>query len=147
MDTGPLSASQFDEIHETARLLALLGIPIHMELLCALATGEADVGTLSAMTGREVSHVSRHLVRLRDEGLLERRLNWKRHVYRLRAGVEVGLAGTVLRVMITRRGRSVCVECAQVTGTPTLAVTSPEVRTARVAVRCVEDPHRAAGGA
>ncbi|MGD9689505.1 MAG: ArsR/SmtB family transcription factor [Phycisphaerales bacterium] len=74
-------------------LTELLRAPIRLELLGALAGEpggvEADVGALAVATGRELSHVSQHLVQLLAAGLVERRIVWKRHHYRLAEGVRV----------------------------------------------------------
>ncbi|MGD9691167.1 MAG: winged helix-turn-helix domain-containing protein [Phycisphaerales bacterium] len=69
---------------------------------------EADVGALAIATGREVSHVSQHLVQLLAAGLLERRIVWKRHRYRLAEGVSVEVCGERFVVSVRRPDGRVC---------------------------------------
>jgi ArsR family transcriptional regulator len=61
----------------------VLSDPNRLRILNRLMTGELGVGELLEATGLEQSNVSRHLAVLRREGLVERRADGNRAVYRI----------------------------------------------------------------
>ncbi|WP_218040465.1 metalloregulator ArsR/SmtB family transcription factor [Actinomadura sp. WMMB 499] len=69
-----------------AELLALLGDRTRLVLLHALARSEADVTTLTELSGARRPAVSQHLARLRTSGLVTTRKEGRRVVYSLADG-------------------------------------------------------------
>ena len=69
-----------------AELLALLGDRTRLALLHALASGEADVSTLTKTCGAARPAVSQHLARLRLAGLVNTRKEGRRVIYSLPDG-------------------------------------------------------------
>ncbi|WP_257585753.1 MULTISPECIES: ArsR/SmtB family transcription factor [unclassified Streptomyces] len=69
-----------------AELLALLGDRTRLALLHALASGEADVTTLTETCAAARPAVSQHLARLRLAGLVDTRKEGRRVIYSLRHG-------------------------------------------------------------
>lgn len=116
-------------IQRASWLVELLHAQIRLEILAALAgeprpqrgrtpttasessdgaAVEADVGSLAVVTGRELSHVSQHLVQLLAAGLLVRRIVWKRHHYRLAEGVRVAAQGGAFKIEVRHPDGGVC---------------------------------------
>lgn len=60
-------------LEEIATRFRLLGEPLRLKLLAALATGERSVGELVTLTGANQPNVSKHLAALAQGGLLSRR--------------------------------------------------------------------------
>ncbi|MEV0414099.1 metalloregulator ArsR/SmtB family transcription factor [Streptomyces sp. NPDC050448] len=69
-----------------AEILGLLADRTRLALLHALASDEADVGTLAAAVGAARPAVSQHLARLRMSGLVTTRKEGRRVVYALADG-------------------------------------------------------------
>lgn len=81
---------------EAAALLRQLANPRRLRLLCRLAAeGEATVGELAGHVGLSQAALSQHLMRLRAEGLVDRRRAGTRLFYRI-ADPRVGEVVAVL---------------------------------------------------
>ncbi|WP_244174846.1 ArsR/SmtB family transcription factor [Streptomyces misionensis] len=92
-----------------AELLALLGDRTRLALLHALASGEADVTTLTETCAAARPAVSQHLARLRLAGLVDTRKEGRRVIYSLRHGhlrrlVDEALKTADHRLAETQRG-------------------------------------------
>jgi DNA-binding transcriptional ArsR family regulator len=75
-------------IPQAVRLFRLLGNPARVRMLLELArVGEADASALAEAAGRNQSPASNHLRLLRDAGLVERRAEGPRRLYRLAPGL------------------------------------------------------------
>jgi len=78
------------ELHElegkagqAAQLLKLLANERRLLILCALASGEASVGTLAKKAGLGQSALSQHLAKMREEKLVETRREAQTVFYRI----------------------------------------------------------------
>ncbi|RKT19452.1 ArsR family transcriptional regulator [Streptomyces sp. 1114.5] len=81
------SQEQADErLEVAAAVLALLADRTRLALLQRLGEGEADVTTLTEMSGAARPSVSQHLAKLRLAGLVATRKDGRRVVYSLRHG-------------------------------------------------------------
>ncbi|WP_405758759.1 MULTISPECIES: ArsR/SmtB family transcription factor [unclassified Streptomyces] len=80
-----------------AEILGLLADRTRLALLYALASTEADVGTLASAVGAARPAVSQHLARLRMSGLVTTRKEGRRVVYALTDGRLRGLVAEALR--------------------------------------------------
>ncbi|WP_334174512.1 metalloregulator ArsR/SmtB family transcription factor [Pseudoxanthobacter sp.] len=72
-----------DKADEAAELLRALANPHRLLILCRLAGGEWPVGELAAALGFRDAAVSRHLARLRHDGLVAGRREGQTIHYRL----------------------------------------------------------------
>ena len=70
-------------VHSAARLLKLLASEQRLLLLCRLIEGESSVGELANHVGLAHSATSRHLARMRAEGLVATRREAQTINYRL----------------------------------------------------------------
>src|ERR1700730_15571621 len=68
-------------LQDAASLFALLSGTGRPPILCLLAGGDGDVGTLADMTGQSVATVSHHLGKLRLAGVVRAQRVGKRQVY------------------------------------------------------------------
>lgn len=80
------------QLAAAAEVLRHLADPTRLHLLRLLATGEQDVGTLTAQVEASRSSVSQHLGRLRLAGLVHARRDGRRMRYRI--------AGDHLRALV-----------------------------------------------
>ncbi|MFF3942343.1 ArsR/SmtB family transcription factor [Streptomyces phaeofaciens] len=87
-----------------AELLALLGDRTRLTLLHSLASGEADVTTLTEVCGAARPAVSQHLARLRLAGLVSTRKEGRRVIYSLSDGHLRRLVDEALNVADHRLG-------------------------------------------
>lgn len=62
-------------------MFALLSAPIRLHILCLLAEGDYDVGTLAKATDQSVATVSHHLSKLKLAGLVRACRDGRRQVY------------------------------------------------------------------
>lgn len=69
-------------VHVATRF-RVLGDPTRLRILNTLMQGERSVGELTAETGFEQSNVSRHLSVLRREGVVSRRSEGNRALFRI----------------------------------------------------------------
>lgn len=83
--------TELDQMAETFRLI---GHPLRLRILTALACGEHAVGDLVAMTAQSPSLISQQLALLRKGGLIQGRRDAKQVFYALAAAkmAEVALA-------------------------------------------------------
>lgn len=70
-------------LERVAARFRVLGDPSRLRLLDRLMAGERSVGELEAETGLSQANVSRHLSLLRREGLVARRSEGNRALYRI----------------------------------------------------------------
>ncbi len=84
-DAHPHSPGE-EQFALAAELLALLGDRTRLVLLHALAQSEADVTTLTELSGAQRPAVSQHLARLRMSGLVVTRKDGRRVIYALTDG-------------------------------------------------------------
>ena len=82
--------------------MSTLHAEIRIELLLALARGEARVGAIAESLQREFSQVSQHLVELTSQGFVVLRRAGKHHFYRLAPGVQVREAEGTITIGVTR---------------------------------------------
>ena len=68
-------------IQDAAATFGLLSATVRLELLCALAAGESDVGTLAHRVGQSVATVSHHLGKLKMAGLVSARRAGRHQFY------------------------------------------------------------------
>lgn len=68
---------------EVAAMLALMGNPRRLMILCRLAEGESPVAALATEVGLSSSALSQHLARLRDAGMVATRREGQTIHYRL----------------------------------------------------------------
>lgn len=68
---------------EVAGLLALMGNPKRLLILCRLAEAEMSVGVLAGAVGLSPSALSQHLARLRAAGVVDTRRDGQTIHYRL----------------------------------------------------------------
>lgn len=66
-----------------AELLKALANEHRLLVLCQLVTGEKSVGELEQLLGLRQPHLSQHLMRLREDGLVETRRESRQIFYRL----------------------------------------------------------------
>jgi ArsR family transcriptional regulator len=69
--------------HQAGILLASLGQPIRIQILSALAAGEACVCHLESLLGKRQAYISQHLMALRQAGILVTRREGRFIFYRL----------------------------------------------------------------
>lgn len=82
--TGPAHPPLPEEaLERIAARFRVLGDPSRLRLLSRLMQGERSVGELMEETGLSQTNVSRHLGLLRREGLVERRAEGNRGLYRI----------------------------------------------------------------
>ena len=74
-------APSLPQLKAAADTFGLLSAPTRLHLVWLLARGEADVGTLAALTGASVATVSQHLAKLRLAGLVAARREGRRQIY------------------------------------------------------------------
>lgn len=72
-----------EALERVAARFRALGDPSRLRLLSRLMEGERSVGELMEETGLSQTNVSRHLGLLRREGLVERRAEGNRGLYRI----------------------------------------------------------------
>lgn len=72
-----------DVLERVAERFRLLGDPSRLRLLNTLMQGEHSVAELEDATGLSQTNVSRHLGLLRREGVVERRSEGNRAIYRI----------------------------------------------------------------
>ncbi len=72
-----------------------LGDPRRLRILNLLMQGESSVQDLADTAGLEQSSVSRHLAQLRTEGIVQRRTEGNRAIYRIHDKSVVDLCGIV----------------------------------------------------
>ena len=68
-------------IQDAAATFGLLSATVRLELLCVLAAGESDVGTLADQVGQSVATVSHHLGKLKLAGLVSARRMGRHQFY------------------------------------------------------------------
>lgn len=76
------------EISIQARFYHGLADPARLAILNSLRSSELTVSEVAETSGLTVSNGSRHLLCLRDCGLVESQQNWRHVYYRLAEGVE-----------------------------------------------------------
>ena len=74
-------APEPEVIQDAAATFGLLSATVRLELLCALAAGESDVGTLADQVGQSVATVSHHLGKLKLAGLVSARRAGRHQFY------------------------------------------------------------------
>jgi DNA-binding transcriptional ArsR family regulator len=72
-------------------LLGVLASPARIELLGQLSASPQDVSSLAEKLDLEIDHVSHHLAKLRDRGLVTFMRDGKRHIYELTGAVRMGV--------------------------------------------------------
>jgi DNA-binding transcriptional ArsR family regulator len=75
-------------IRVQARFYHGLADPARLAILNSLRQGEMTVSEVTEAAGLSISNASRHLLCLRDCGLVEARQNWRHVYYRLAEGVK-----------------------------------------------------------
>jgi DNA-binding transcriptional ArsR family regulator len=75
-----------EQLRVAATGFALLADPSRLRVLWVLAHSDADVTTLSQVTGVRPSAVSQHLAKLRLAGLVQATRDGRRQVYSVRGG-------------------------------------------------------------
>ena len=70
---------------ELSEFIGVLSNPYRIRILCALASGEKNVGDIASSVGLPPAHVSSHLRILYDRGYVVRRREWKQVFYTLRS--------------------------------------------------------------
>ena len=70
-----------EAIQDAAATFGLLSATVRLELLCALAVGESDVGTLAEQVGQSVATVSHHLGKLKVAALVSARRAGRHQFY------------------------------------------------------------------
>jgi DNA-binding transcriptional ArsR family regulator len=68
-------------LQDAASMFAMLSATARLQLMCLLADGDRDVGTLARETGYTVPAVSHHLGKLRLAGLVRAQRSGQRQVY------------------------------------------------------------------
>jgi DNA-binding transcriptional ArsR family regulator len=68
-------------LQDAASMFAMLSATARLQLMCLLADGDRDVGTLARETGYTVPAVSHHLGKLKLAGLVRAERNGQRQVY------------------------------------------------------------------
>ena len=68
-----------------SEFIGVLSNPYRIKILCALASGEKNVGDIAASVDLPPAHVSSHLRILYDRGYVVRRREWKQVFYALRS--------------------------------------------------------------
>jgi DNA-binding transcriptional ArsR family regulator len=74
-------APELEVIQDAAAMFGLLSATVRLELLCALAARESDVGTLADQVGQSVATVSHHLGKLKLAGLVSARRAGRHQFY------------------------------------------------------------------
>ena len=82
-------------LEEIAARFRLLGEPLRLKLLAALATGERSVGELVSLTGANQPNVSKHLAALAQGGLVSRRKSGTTIYYALADASVLAMCDTV----------------------------------------------------
>lgn len=80
-------------VHIQARFYHGLADPARLAILNSLRSTERTVGEVAEVACLTISNTSRHLLCLRDCGLVESRQNWRHIHYRLAEGVKELLEG------------------------------------------------------
>ena len=70
--------------HGLSEFIGVLANPYRIRILCALSSGEKNVGDIASTVDLPSAHVSSHLRVLYDRGYLVRRREWKQVFYGLR---------------------------------------------------------------
>jgi DNA-binding transcriptional ArsR family regulator len=68
-------------LQDAASMFAMLSATARLRLMCLLADGDRDVGTLARETGYTVPAVSHHLGKLKLAGLVRAQRDGQRQVY------------------------------------------------------------------
>jgi DNA-binding transcriptional ArsR family regulator len=68
-------------LQDAAGMFAMLSATARLQLMCLLADGDRDVGTLARETGYTVPAVSHHLGKLKLAGLVRAQRDGQRQVY------------------------------------------------------------------
>lgn len=82
-DTAVAAAGLEGRAEEAAQLLAALGQPKRLMVLCMLVDREMSVGALAEAVGLSQSALSQHLAKLRDLGIVATRRDAQTIYYRL----------------------------------------------------------------
>jgi len=91
-----------EALTQVAARFRVLGDPTRLRILNQLMQGERAVGDLMQETGIEQSNVSRHLSVLRREGIVARRSEGNRALYRIADPTVVELCETVCGGLLGR---------------------------------------------
>lgn len=93
-DNTPAGAS-------TAELLSVLGNPIRLEILAAIAKAEKSVSDIAQELQLDASTVSHSLSLLSKKHLVQHTPVNKHHFYRLSNAVEASVEGSIVRFVVT----------------------------------------------
>ena len=93
-DNTPAGASTVD-------LLSVLGNPIRLEILAAIAKAEKSVSDIAQELQLDASTVSHSLSLLSKKHLVQHTPVNKQHIYRLSNAVEASVEGSIVRFVVT----------------------------------------------
>lgn len=96
-----------EALEQVAVRFRVLGDPTRLRILNQLMQGERSVSELMEETGIEQSNVSRHLSVLRREGVVVRRADGNRALYRIADSSVVDLCETVCGGLLGRHAQIV----------------------------------------
>lgn len=94
MDTDPAFELLLQRV---VRALRAIGEPTRLRIVCALGDGESSVTTLAAAVGAPHATISRQLQVLHEAGVVRRRRDGARVLYRISDPVLIELCGKVAR--------------------------------------------------